>query len=266
MLNRVLGFVYGMACYLIFFGTFLYAIAFVGDFHQIIPRTIDHSVAGSSESLAQRFVINTLLLSLFAIQHSLMARQWFKHRWTRIIHPLLERSTYVLIASLVLLLVFWQWRPIGVEQAVWDVENSAGRVVLQALFWIGWGIVLISTFLIDHFDLFGLKQSYCYLKGTNRPPPAFTTPMFYRGVRHPLYLGFIIAFWSASRMTMGHLFFAAITTAYMIVAIQFEERDLMRVHGKRYADYRTRVWMLVPMRLWKTKNNPEGVDSKAVGK
>ncbi len=263
MLKRTLGFLYGIACYLIFFGTFLYAIAFVGDFHQIVPRTIDHSDAGSSESLALRFVIDALLLSLFAIQHSVMARQWFKRSWTRIVHPLLERGTYVVIASLVLLLMFWQWRPIA-EPVVWDVENTTGRVILQALFWIGWGMVLISTFLIDHFDLFGLKQAYCYLKGVDCLPPTFKTPLFYRGVRHPIYLGFIVAFWSAPRMTMGHLFFAVMTTAYIVVAIQFEERDLMRAYGQRYADYRERVWMLTPLRYLK-KDNREGVDSKAAG-
>jgi methanethiol S-methyltransferase len=162
--------------------------------------------------------------------------------------------------------MFWQWRPIGVEQAVWDVENPAGRVVLQALFWIGWGIVLISTFLIDHFDLFGLKQAYCYLKGTDCPPPPFKTPMFYGVVRHPIYLGFIIAFWSAPRMTLGHLFFAGITTAYIVLAIQFEERDLMRTHGNRYGYYCMRTPMLSPMRLGKRKNASAGVDSKAAGK
>lgn len=261
MLKRTLGFIYGIACYLIFFGTFLYAITFVGDFNQIVPRTIDHSDAGSGESLVMRFVIDAILLSLFAIQHSVMARQWFKRSWTRIVHPQLERGTYVVIASLVLLLMFWQWRPIA-EPVVWDVENAAGRAVLQALFWIGWGIVLISTFLIDHFDLFGLKQAYSYLKGMGCPPPTFKTPVFYRGVRHPIYLGFIVAFWSTPRMTMGHLFFAVMATAYILVAIQFEERDLMRAYGQRYAEYRERVWMLAPLRFLK-KDNRERVDSKA---
>lgn len=258
MLTRVLGFVYGVVCYLVFFATFLFAIGFVGGGNLygagktlVVPRSIDLMPGGAAEGLARRLIIDALLLSLFAIQHSVMARAWFKRRWTQIVAPMLERSTYVLIASLVLLVMFWNWRPIGTERVAWDVHNSTGRLVLQGLFWLGWLIVLTSTFLIDHFDLFGLKQVYCYLKGVDCPPPAFKTPALYKGVRHPIYLGFIIAFWSTPRMSIGHLFFAVMTTAYMIIAIQFEERDMIRVHGDKYENYRKHVSMLTPVKFWK---------------
>lgn len=257
MATRILGFVYAVVCYLIFFATFLYAIGFVGGGNLygagkalIVPRSIDLSPSRGGP-LAERLIIDALLLSLFAIQHSVMARAWFKRRWTQVVAPLLERSTYVLIASSTLLLLFWQWRPIGTEQIVWDVRNSTGRLVLQLLFWVGWIIVLISTFLINHFDLFGLNQAWHYLKGTECPPLVFRTPGFYKGVRHPIYLGFIIAFWSTPRMSIGHLFFAVMTTAYMILAIQFEERDLVRAHGEKYEDYRKHVSMLTPVKFWK---------------
>ncbi len=258
MITRLLGFVYGVVCYLIFFGTFLYAIGFVGGGNLygagkslIVPRSIDLTPTGAGEGLALRLIIDALLLSLFAIQHSVMARSWFKRRWTQIVAPQLERSTYVLIASLTLLLLFWQWRPIGLARVAWDVQNTTGRLVLEGLFWLGWLIVLISTFLVDHFDLFGFKQAYCYLKGTECPPSTFKTPGFYKGVRHPIYLGFIIAFWSTPRMSMGHLFFAIMTTGYILVAIQFEERDLIRAYGAKYQEYRKRVSMLAPIKFWK---------------
>jgi len=212
-----------------------------------------------------RLIIDAVLLSLFAVQHSVMARYWFKQRWTKVVAPLLERSTYVLIASLILLLMFWQWRPIGTspERVIWDVQNHTARLVLEGLFWLGWLIVLTSTFLINHFNLFGLQQAYCYLKGTELTPPTFRIPAFYRGVRHPLYLGFIIAFWSTPRMSLGHLFFAVMTTTYMIVDIQFEERELLRAHGERYANYRKQVSMLMPIRF--AKAEPEAEDVKQKG-
>jgi protein-S-isoprenylcysteine O-methyltransferase Ste14 len=257
MATRILGFVYGALCYLIFFATFLYAIGFVGGGNLygagkslIVPRSIDLS-PDRGGPLALRLIIDALLLSVFAIQHSVMARAWFKRRWTQVVTPLLERSTFVLLASLALLLLFWQWRPIGTAQVIWDIQNSTGRLVLQLLFWIGWLIVLISTFLINHFDLFGLNQAWHYLKGTECSPPVFRTPGFYKGVRHPIYLGFIVAFWSTPRMSIGHLFFAVMTTAYMILAIQFEERDLIRAHGETYEDYRRHVSMLTPVKFWK---------------
>jgi protein-S-isoprenylcysteine O-methyltransferase Ste14 len=258
MLKRVAGFTYGMLCYLIFFGTFLYAIGFVGGgnlYHSgdalVTPGSIDLNPVGTSEPLLQRIIIDALLLSLFAIQHSIMARQWFKKRWTKIVPPLLERSTYVLIASLTLLLLFWQWRQIGTERIAWSVQNKAGTLALETVFWLGWLIVLVSTVLINHFELFGLRQAYCYLKGTQCPSAAFKTPGFYRAVRHPLYLGFMLAFWSTPRMSLGHLFFAIMTTAYMIVAIQFEERDMIRTFGRTYTEYKEHVSMLAPVRIWK---------------
>ena len=263
MVTRILGFVYGVVCYFVFFGTFLYAIGFVGGGNLygagkplIVPRSIDLSPTGQGESLAVRLIIDALLLSLFAIQHSVMARAWFKKRWTKVVAPLLERSTYVLLASSTLLLMFWQWRPIGTERVAWDVQNSTGRLVLEGLFWVGWLIVLTSTFLIDHFDLFGLRQVWHYLKGTECPPHSFRTPAFYKGVRHPIYLGFIIAFWSTPRMSIGHLFFAVMTTAYVILAIQFEERDMIRVHGEQYENYRKHVSMLTPVKFWKGESEP----------
>jgi protein-S-isoprenylcysteine O-methyltransferase Ste14 len=258
MLTRILGFAYGAVCYLIFFGTFLYAIGFVGGGNLygagkplIVPRSIDLTPAGAGEGFALRLIIDALLLSLFAVQHSVMARTWFKRRWTQVVSPMLERSTYVLIASLILLLLFWQWRPLGLARVAWDVQNPTGQLVLRGLFWIGWFIVLLSTFLIDHFELFGLKQVVHYLRGTEPTPHTFKTPMLYKGVRHPLYLGFIIAFWSTPRMSMGHLFFAVMTTAYILVAIQFEERDMIRAYGEKYENYRKRVSMLVPLKFRK---------------
>ena len=244
MLARIAAFLYGLVCYLIFLVTFLYAIGFVGNL--IVPKSID---SGPAVPLVEALLINTLLLSLFAIQHSVMARQWFKRAWTKIVPQPIERSTYVLLASLVLSLLFWQWRPM--REVIWDVQNPTGRIVLQGLFWMGWGGVLFSTYLVDHFSLFGLKQVYLYLKGLPDKATPFKTPALYKVVRHPLYLGFIIAFWSTPRMTLGHLFFAAVCTAYIVVAIQFEERDLMEFYGDSYRKYRTQVSMLFPLRFGK---------------
>jgi methanethiol S-methyltransferase len=244
MLARIATFLYGLVCYLIFFVTFLYAIGFVGNL--VVPKSID---AGPAVPLVEALLVNTLLLSLFAIQHSVMARQWFKRAWTKIIPQTMERSTYVLLASLVLQLLFWQWRPM--RDVIWDVQNPTGRIVLQGLFWMGWGGVLFSTYLIDHFSLFGLRQVYLNLKGLPDEPTSFKTPALYKVVRHPLYLGFVIAFWSTPRMTLGHLFFAAVCTAYILVAIQFEERDLIEFYGDSYRKYRTQVSMLLPVRFGK---------------
>ena len=244
MVPRIATFLYGLVCYLIFLATFLYAIGFVGNL--VVPKSID---SGPAVPLVEALLINTLLLSLFAIQHSVMARQWFKRAWTKIIPPPMERSTYVLLASLVLSLLFWQWRPM--RDVIWDVQNPTGRIVLQGLFWMGWGGVLFSTYLIDHFSLFGLRQVYLYLKSLPDEPTSFKTPALYKVVRHPLYLGFVIAFWSTPRMTLGHLFFAAVCTAYIVVAIQFEERDLIEFYGDSYRKYRTQVSMLLPVRFGK---------------
>lgn len=239
-MNRALALIYGVICYVIFLGTFLYAIAFVGNV--FVPKTID---SGAEINLITALIIDGLLLSVFAIQHSVMARQWFKGAWTKIVPEAVERSTYVLLASLALILLFWQWQP--VRSVVWDVTNANARLLLQALFWMGWGGVLVSTYMVDHFSLFGLKQVYAYFKGSPAQPIPFQTPGLYKMVRHPLYLGFIVAFWSTPHMTRGHLFFAIMTTAYIVVAIQFEERDLIHHYGDRYREYRQKVWMLLPL-------------------
>ena len=243
MIGRVLAFLYGIVAYCIFLIAFLYAIAFVGNI-ALVPKTIDSGVAGP---FVQALIINAILLSLFAVQHSVMARQWFKRAWKKIVPEPVERSTYVLLASLILLLLFWKWQPI--KQVIWNVQNPNGGTLLEGLFWIGWGMVLVSTYLVDHFDLFGLKQVFYYLRGKRLEPLPFKNPALYRIVRHPIYLGFIIAFWATPRMTGGHLLFAIMTTAYILVAIQFEERDLIRFYGEQYRDYRKRVSMLFPLRL-----------------
>ena len=239
MFKRIFFFAYGVFSYLIFFGTFLYAIAFIGNFG--VPRTLD---AGASGSLGLNLLIDVGLLTLFAVQHSIMARKWFKDRWTRIIPPPVERSTYVLFSSLALILLFWLWQPLG--GVVWSVENPAGVFTLRALFAFGWVLVLVSTFLINHFDLFGLRQVWLYLLGKPYQALPFATPALYRIVRHPLYVGWFFAFWMTPLMTFAHLLFAIATTAYILLAIQFEERDLVREHGENYEDYRRAVPMIVP--------------------
>ena len=239
MLKRSLFFVYGVASYVIFLVTFLYAIAFVGGF--IVSRRLDGPLEGS---LSGALAINCALLTVFAIQHSVMARRWFKERWTQVIPWAIERSTYVLCASLALLLLFSQWRPIGIE--IWTIENTAARIVIWSLFAAGWTTVLTVTFLINHFDLFGLRQVWLPLRGRPYTPVPFRTPAAYRFVRHPLYFGFLLAFWMTPTMTLAHLLFAIATTLYIVVAIQFEERDLIAQHGAAYEEYRRRVPMLLP--------------------
>jgi methanethiol S-methyltransferase len=240
-MGRILAVAYGTVSYIIFFVTFLYAIGFVGNL--VVPKSIDSGEPAGS--LLSALLINVVLMSVFALQHSIMARPEFKAWWTTIVPKPVERSTYVLLSSLALLLLFWQWRPM--TGVVWSVENAVGKYLLYALFFLGFAIVLTSTYLINHFDLFGLRQVYLYGRGREYTQLNFGTPFLYKIVRHPLMLGFIVAFWSTPVMTYGHMLFAAVTTVYMLVAIQLEERDLINAHGDSYENYRRQVPMIVPL-------------------
>lgn len=257
---RILILLFGLGAYGVFFLTFLYLIAFVGNLQQTalvqwapwLPALVPHSIDAGREAggAGPAVIINLGLILLFGLQHSVMARSGFKAWLKRTLPESAERSVYVLLASLILILLFWQWQPI--PAVLWSAGSVAGQSIGWAIFALGFGIVLLSTFLIDHFDLFGLKQVWSQFTGRAPDAPVFTTPLFYRLVRHPLYLGFILAFWSGPVMTVGHALFAVAMTSYILIAIQFEERDLVRTLGERYKHYRKEVPMLVPWRAGKT--------------
>src|SRR5579863_3484534 len=238
-MSRVLGLVYGVVVYALFFVSFLYAIGFVTDL--VVPKTIDSGVQGS---LFAAVVIDLIVLGIFAVQHSLMARPFFKRSWTKLVPRPVERSTYVLFATAALDLIMLAWRPI--PTVVWSVGHGRLALALTVLSLLGWGVVLISTFLINHFELFGLRQVWAHLNGREIPPSRFRAPLFYKMVRHPIYLGFLVAFWAAPTMTVGRLIFAVATTGYMLIGIWFEERDLVGYFGDTYVEYRRRVTMIIP--------------------
>jgi methanethiol S-methyltransferase len=239
MFSRLTTLSYGAFCYAVFFATFLYAIGFIGNV--LVPKSMD---SGRMGSLPEALAVDMALLALFAIQHSVMARPWFKRAWTAIVPQAAERSTYVLFSSLCLALLFWQWRPIG--GVIWQAGGAASRVIILCLYATGWIVVLVATFLTSHFDLFGLRQTWLRFQNRAYVPLAFESRGLYRLVRHPLYVGWLLVFWSAPTMTAAHLIFSVATTAYILVAIQFEERDLVAVHGEKYTRYQRAVPMLTP--------------------
>jgi protein-S-isoprenylcysteine O-methyltransferase Ste14 len=240
-MSRLIAFLYGLACYLLFFVTLLYAIGFVEGL--VVPKTID---SGTVVPMTEALIVNLLLLTVFAVQHSVMARKPFKQWWTQFVPHSIERSTYVLFATLALMLLLWQWRPM--PAVVWQIADPTVAMSIMGLSFVGWLLVLTSTFMINHFELFGLHQVVNNLVGRQMPAVRFKTPVLYKLVRHPIYLGFIIAFWAAPTMTVGHLLFAAVTTAYIFVGIWLEERDLTELFGDEYRHYRERVSMLIPWR------------------
>ena len=244
-MKKILVLLYGVISYLLFFGTFLYAFGFVGNL--FVPKSID---GAPQVPLAEAILINALLLSVFALQHSIMARPAFKNWWTKIIPEPAERSTYVLLSSLCLILLVWQWQPMG--GFIWRVEEPVAKTILTVLFITGWLIVLLSTFMINHFDLFGLRQVWFYFLGKKYEPLRFRIPFFYKYVRHPLYLGWLIAFWATPVMSAAHLLFAALTTGYILTAIKFEEKDLITHFGDKYSNYKRLVPKIIPF----TKKNP----------
>ncbi len=239
-MNRTAALLYGVVSYFLFFGTILYMIGFVGDLW--VPRSVDRALTAET---GPAVAIDIFLIALFGIQHTIMARPAFKRWWTRTVPQPVERSTFVLIASLLLVLLFWQWR--ALPHVVWDVQAPAGRAILLTLFAIGWLMVFAATFMIDHFDLFGLRQVWFHFRGQPYISPHFQIAILYRWVRHPLMLGFLVAFWATPRMTTGHLLFAAVMTVYILIAIQIEERDLLALHGEAYAEYRRKTSMILPI-------------------
>lgn len=257
MIGRIMTLLYGVFCYLVFFATFLYAIAFLGDFG--VARTIDSGIEGS---LGKALVINAGLLALFAVQHSIMARSWFKRAWTRVVPPAAERSTYVLFSSVALIVLFWQWRPIG--GVVWQVDNELGQMAIYVVYATGWMLLLLATFLINHFDLFGLRQVYLHFIGQEYTGLPFRTPGLYRMVRHPIYFSWLCIFWATPRMTIAHLVFAVATTGYILMAIPLEERDLIRIYGDAYRRYKQQVPGILPMSFRRESGNKIAeVDSAA---
>jgi methanethiol S-methyltransferase len=238
-MTRISFLLYGLVAYLLFFAAILYGIGFVGDLW--VPKGIDD---GPVTPITTAIVINVALLLLFAVQHNVMARPWFKEWWARFVPLPIERSTFVAAASLILLLLYWQWRPM--PAVVWHIDNPAVRGILWVFYFAGWGIVLFSSFVIDHFELFGLKQVWSYFRGREHVSATFSERSIYRWVRHPLMLGFILAFWSAPTMSQGRLLFAVVTTLWILVAIQIEERDLIAFLGEPYRRYRDRTPMLIP--------------------
>jgi len=242
MIGRISTLLYGIFCYLVFLASFLYAIAFLGDFG--VPRTIDSGLQGS---IGHALAINAGLLALFALQHSIMARSWFKRAWTRIVPPAAERSTYVLFSSVALILLFWQWRPIG--GLVWQVTNGPTRIAIYGVYATGWLLLLVATFLINHFDLFGLRQVHLHYRGQEYTGLKFRTPGLYRLMRHPIYFSWLCIFWATPRMTIAHLVFSVATTGYILMAIQLEERDLIRAYGDAYQRYKRQVPSILPVRF-----------------
>jgi len=238
-MKRALALIYGVLAYLFFLGTFSYAVCFVGG--TFVPKTIDR---GFESVTSTAVVIDLALLAIFAIQHSVMARQGFKRRWTQVVSWYVERSTYVVFASAALALLLWQWRPLPL--VIWDVRGTWSDTPLRVVSWVGWGILLLSTFLVNHFELFGLQQVWSHFRGEEFHSPAFKTPGLYRIVRHPLYAGFIIAFWATPFMTAGHFLFSVACTSYILLGIFFEERDLIKAFGQEYLNYCRRVPMLIP--------------------
>jgi protein-S-isoprenylcysteine O-methyltransferase Ste14 len=240
-MSRALSLLFAVICYAIFFATFLYLIGFVGDF-SVLPKTVDSPA--TSMGVGAAIIIDIALVALFGVQHSVMARQGFKRAWTKIIPRYIERSVFVLFSSIVLIVMFLFWQPIG--NVIWNVQSAMAADVLWVLFWLGWGTILISTFLINHFELFGLQQAWDHLRGNEFAPPRFRTPFLYRWVRHPMMLGFFFAFWAIPQMTAGHLVLAIAMSAYILIALQYEERDLVTFLGPDYENYRSRVGMLIP--------------------
>lgn len=238
-MKRIAAFAYGIICYVIFLGTFQYTIGFISNL--VVPKSIDSVPV---VPLGEALMINAVLLGIFAIQHSVMARRGFKRWWTRFVPQPVERSTYVLFSSLALIVLFAFWQPIG--GVIWHVQDPVGQAVLYGLCIFGWGLVLVATFLINHFDLFGLRQVWLYLHGKEDHALEFVTPGVYRLVRHPIYVGFIFAIWATPTMTVAHLFFALLSTAYILIGIRLEERDLVAFYGARYSQYKKQVPMLVP--------------------